>query len=380
MSPLLERFASTSCFPTPCVAVDLDVVSARYRGFREALPFAGVFYAVKANPARPVLRRLAELGASFDAASIDEIRMCIEAGATPDRISFGNTVKRETAIAEAWARGVTLFAFDSSGELEKLVRLTPGARVYCRLLVGNAGAEWPLSRKFGCEPAMAAELMRQAAGQGLVPYGLSFHVGSQQIDPGAWDPAVARAAGVVAELRQQGITVEALNIGGGYPARYRDPVPAIGAYGDAIAASLRRHFGAQLPVVMAEPGRHLVAEAGTLLSEVVLVSRKSEAEETRWVYLDIGRFGGLAETEGESIRYRITTQRDGGPLGPVIIAGPTCDSVDTLYQKTPYRLPLDLVPGDRVALACAGAYVTSYASQGFNGFAPPSEVFVGGSA
>jgi ornithine decarboxylase len=380
MIPFAERFASDRSFPTPCVAVDLDTVSSRHADFRQALPFADVFYAVKANPARPVLQRLVELGASFDAASIEEIRACLEAGAPPGRISFGNTVKKESSIAEACAHGIDLFAFDSAGELDKLVRLAPGARVYCRLLVGNDGAEWPLSRKFGCETDMAVELMALAARSGMVPYGLSFHVGSQQTHPAAWEPAIARAADVANQLHGRGVDIHALNIGGGYPARYRDPVPAIAIYGKAIASSLHRHFPRGLPAVMAEPGRSLVAEAGVLVSEVVLVSRKSEAEETRWVYIDIGRFGGLAETEGEAIRYEMRTVHDGGPDGPVIIAGPTCDSVDTLYQRSGYRMPLALAPGDRVILLCAGAYVTSYASQGFNGFPPPTEIYVDSNA
>ena len=96
----------------------------------------------------------------------------------------------------------------------------------------------------------------------------------------------------------------------------------------------------------------------------------------RWVYLDIGRFGGLAETEGEAIRYRIATPHDGGPAGPVVIAGPTCDGADMLYERSNYRLPLALCRGERVELLSTGAYVTTYASQGFNGFAPLAEHYV----
>jgi ornithine decarboxylase len=97
-------------------------------------------------------------------------------------------------------------------------------------------------------------------------------------------------------------------------------------------------------------------------------------DERRWVYLDIGRYGGLAETEGEAIRYRVTAGT--GQTGPVVLAGPSCDGVDVIYEKTPYRLPLDLAPGDRVLIHDTGAYVTTYASQSFNGFAPLEEHYI----
>ena len=105
-------------------------------------------------------------------------------------------------------------------------------------------------------------------------------------------------------------------------------------------------------------------------SSVVLVSRKSYSDERRWVYIDIGRYQGLAETEGEAIAYRLRTSRDGSPTGPIVLAGPTCDADDVIYQHTRYDLPLDLEAGDHVDILCAGAYTSSYSSVCFNGFPP----------
>ncbi len=122
--------------------------------------------------------------------------------------------------------------------------------------------------------------------------------------------------------------------------------------------------------MIAEPGRYLVADAGVMQTEVVLVARKAAYDEQRWVYLDVGMFGGLAETMGEAIRYRLRTPHDGGSTGPVVLAGPTCDSADILYQHYSYQLPLALEPGDRVDVLSAGAYTTTYSTVGFNGFAP----------
>ena len=331
---------------------------------------------MKANPATPILERLVGLGSNFDAASWEEIQTCLAAGARPEAISFGNTVKKESAIRAAHAAGVRLFAFDSEAELLKLSRSAPGARVYCRILVGNDGAEWPLSRKFGCEAKMARTLMLRAAELGLDPYGISFHVGSQQTKTSAYETAIGRVAMVFTDLQEAGINLRMVNLGGGYPVRYRQEVPEIDDFGAAIMGAMVEHFGNALPEILIEPGRFMVGDAGVVSAEVVLVSRKSEEDPVRWVYLDIGRFGGLAETEGEAIKYAFRTPHDGGAEGPVTIAGPTCDSTDTLYEKSNYRLPLALDCGDRVELLATGAYVTTYASQAFNGFRPLAEHYV----
>ena len=375
MTPKVARYLADHQPATPCLVFDVDRVEENFRALREALPHAHIYYAVKANPAAPILNRLVALGSSFDAASAEEIEMCLEAGASPRRISFGNTIKKVSAIQRAYAAGVDLFAFDSDEELEKLAAHAPGSRVYCRILVENAGADWPLSRKFGTSLEHARSLMLRAATMGLDPYGLSFHVGSQQTDTASYEAAIGRVAMLFTDLKNAGLDLRMCNLGGGFPTRYRDDVPGIDRFGLAIMSAMTKHFGNALPEMLVEPGRFLVADAGAISAEVVLVSRRGE-DPVRWVYLDIGRFGGLAETEGESIKYRITTAHDGDETGPVAIAGPTCDGADILYEKSNYRLPLTLCSGERVALLSTGAYTTTYASQRFNGFAPLAEHYV----
>ena len=370
LHPRIAAFIEDESPPTPCMILVLDVVEERYRQLSGALPNATVFYAVKANPEREVVALLAQLGASFDVASPAEIDLCLAAGASADRISYGNTIKKQAHIAYAYAHGVRLFAFDSAAELDKLAAAAPGARVFCRLLTSGDGADWPLSRKFGCAPDMAIDLLVRAQELGLQPHGVSFHVGSQQRDPSQWDPAIARAASVFAALDAKGITLSLLNLGGGLPAQYIDSVPTLTDYVDAIDASLGRHFGAARPPIVVEPGRYIAGDAGVLHTEVVLVSRKSYDDDERWVYLDTGVFGGLAETLGEAIKYRLVTSKDGGPTGPVVIAGPTCDSVDVLYQHYRYQLPLDLEVGDHVTVLSAGAYTKAYCTEEFTGFEP----------
>ncbi len=370
VNPKIARFLAEEQPATPCLVVDVDTVAQSYELLREHLPLAKVFYAVKANPAPEIVSRLCGLGSNFDVASPGEIELCLGEGATADRLSFGNTIKKERDIAFAYERGVRLFAFDSAAELDKLSRAAPGARVFCRILVDCDGAEWPLSRKFGCSPEMAVDLLREARRFGLDPYGVSFHVGSQQTDLDQWDSAIGRAARMFSLLAEADINLRMVNIGGGFPARYRGAVPGIARYATAVTNAMTKHFGNDLPEIIIEPGRSLVGDAGVIQSEVVLISRKGYDEEKRWVYLDIGKFHGLAETMDESIKYRITAPGSHGPLGPTVLAGPTCDSADILYEKTEYFLPLDLKVGDKVEILATGAYTSSYSSVGFNGFAP----------
>jgi ornithine decarboxylase len=354
----------------PCLVVDLDVVRENYGAFAKALPDSRVFYAVKANPAPELLSLLASLGSCFDTASVAEIEMVLAAGATPERISFGNTIKKERDIARAFALGVRLFAVDSKAEVEKIGRAAPGAKVFCRFLFGCAGAEWPLSRKFGCDTDMAVEVLDHAQRLGLEPCGVSFHVGSQQRRTAAWDEALKSASAIFRACAERGINLTMVNLGGGFPTKYLRDVPAVQAYGRSIFRALRKHFGNAIPETIIEPGRGMVGNAGMIEAEVVLVSKKSEQDQNRWVYLDIGKFGGLAETMDESIRYPIKTPRDGGEVGPCVLAGPTCDSADVLYEKRPYDLPISLEIGDKVLIEGTGAYTATYASVAFNGFAP----------
>ena len=250
-------------------------------------------------------------------------------------------------------------------------------RVFCRILCDGAGADWPLSRKFGCVPEMAADVLEHAHRQGLEAYGISFHVGSQQGNTEAWDGALGSAAAIFRECAERGIGLSMVNLGGGFPTKYLKAVPGVESYGEAIFRGLTKHFGNQIPETIIEPGRGMVGNAGLIEAEVVLVSRKSaDADEVRWVYLDIGKFGGLAETMDEAIRYPIRTARDGEATEPCVIAGPTCDSVDVLYERQLYPLPVSLSIGDKVLIEGAGAYTTTYAAVAFNGFPPLQQIVI----
>ncbi|MHA6344986.1 type III PLP-dependent enzyme [Roseivivax sp. CAU 1761] len=368
----VETFIRNTRFDRPTLVIDTEAVARQYAALAAGLGRATIHYAVKANPERAVIETLVGLGSNFDAASRAEIELCLSQGAAPEQISFGNTIKKPADIAFAHQAGIRIFAADAEEELEKIAEHAPGAQVYIRLLVDASEADWPLSRKFGTSRVKALALMDMAVALGLAPVGVSFHVGSQTRRSAMWAPVLDQVAAVWHAARAAGHDLTLLNIGGGFPAFYTEEVEGPTAYAAGVMRQVTERFG-DVPHVMAEPGRGLVAEAGAIAAEVLLVSKKSDNDLHRWVYLDIGRFSGLAETEGEAIRYRFVTDREHEAHGPCILAGPSCDSADVLYEKRPVDLPLGLKSGDRVIIRACGAYTSTYSSVCFNGF-PPLDV------
>jgi ornithine decarboxylase len=377
VTPRQDDFIRGRDFERPTMIFDLDVLRAKYRALAAGLGDAAIHYAVKANPAPEVVATLAAEGARFDAASRGEIDLCLALGVPARHIAFGNTIKRAADIAHAHAMGVEQFAADSEAELRKIAAHAPGARVILRMLVDASEADWPLSRKFGCSRREALRLMGLGRLLGLDVAGLSFHAGSQMREPSMWALALDAALALWTEAEAQGHALRILNIGGGFPAFYGHPLPETRAYAAEVMRMTRARFGEEVEV-MAEPGRGLVAEAGVICAEVMLVARKDQDDLARWVYLDIGKFSGLAETIDEAIRYQFETRHgEEAETGPCILAGPSCDSADVLYEKRPVQLPLGLRDGDKVRILCTGAYTTSYSSVGFNGFPPLDAVFLG---
>jgi ornithine decarboxylase len=360
--------------PSPRLDLDLGAVRARHAELAEALGGVELCYAVKANPHPDVLGLLAARGLSFDLASVGELDACLLAGAHPDRLSWGNPLKKPADVRAARAAGVTRWTSDAADDVDLLAREAPGAAVSVRLAADDEGSATPFAGKFGVDADEALALVRRARAAGLRADGLGFHAGSQQRDPRAWDRGIALAAQVVARLDAAGEPRPTeLNVGGGFPTEHAGgPAPTVAACAAAIRDALADHAPGWRPRLVAEPGRVLVADAGVLRSEVVLVTRRAGR---RWVYLDVGRYQGLAETENEMIVYRLRTPGRGGPTGPVVLAGPTCDGDDVLYRHADVRLPLDLAAGDVVELLGAGAYTSSYASVGFNGL-PPLPTYV----
>lgn len=360
-------------FERPTLVVDVDQVEENYTRLKAGMPGAHIHYAVKANPHPKILKRLVKLGCRFDAASIGEIDMCLKAGALPEHISFGNTVKRWQDVVAAHKKGITLFSVDAEEEIEKVAKHAPGSKVFIRILIRSTEAEWPLSRKFGCSSSMVIPLMHIAKQYGVEPVGVSFHVGSQTRHPHMWYDILDFVSGIWNNAKEEGFNLTLLNIGGGFPAYYGVDITEPEEYGSTIIDAVKERFG-DVEYIMAEPGRGLVGNAGAIAAEVLLVSRKHDDDPVRWVYLNIGKFHGLAETEQEAIKYQfLTPDTDANDTAPCILAGPTCDSADVLYEKNKVELPTDLTSGDKFIILNCGAYTTTYSSVAFNGF-PPLEV------
>jgi ornithine decarboxylase len=359
---------------TPFLIVDLKKVEHNYNELHRLLPFAKIYYAVKANPLDEVVKILEKKGSNFDVASIYEIDQCLRLGITPDRLSYGNPIKKKEHIAYAYKKGIRLFVTDSAEDLEEIAKYAPGSKVLFRILLQGGNADWPLSRKFGAHPDMIYQLILKASKMGIVPYGLSFHVGSQQRDIGSWDNAVSLCKYLFDALRQHKIQLKAINLGGGFPTRYVHSTHPLETYTKLVTKFIDEDFpNGERPEILIEPGRSMVGNCGVMVASVVMISRKSTLDKHKWVYLDCGKFNGLIETLDEAIKYPIfwekakATDRN---TEKVVLAGPTCDSCDIMYEKYQYKFPKGMKEGDKLFILSTGAYTLSYCSVYFNGFPP----------
>ncbi len=367
--------------PADRLLYDLDGIEDQYDRLRAELPGVRVRFALKACPVDDVLRCLADRGAGFDAASPAEIVQALGTGAPADRVHYGNTVKSDHDIAEAHRLGVRTFATDSVEDVTAIARHAPGARVFCRLATSGEGALWGLSRKFGCAPDDAVRVLATARAAGLVPAGLSVHVGSQQMTGEAWQQALDTLAEVLVALHGLGIVPDHVNLGGGLPAlgyldRHGNPLePPLDKMFTVLREGMERLDAltpAPLDLVM-EPGRHLVADHGAVRAHVSRLTRRRQPDGTdaHWLYLSCGKFNGLYEMDQVTHRLVFPGHRDATDLVPAVVAGPTCDSDDAYGGgRHPLRVPRSLASGDPVWILSAGAYATSYTTQGFNGISP----------
>jgi ornithine decarboxylase len=262
-----------------------------------------------------------------------------------------------------------MFVTDCESDVRKIAKNAPRSQVFCRILAEGIGASWPLSRKFGCYPDMAAEVLISAHQLGLKAVGVSFHVGSQQYYISQWRDALWNVKSVFDEAAERGIKLEIVNLGGGFPVRYNHPIPETVTYGAEIMEYMVEVFGDDIPKTIIEPGRYMTGDSGILAAEVVQISKKEINGGRSWLYVDVGKFGGMMETLDECIRYPIFSERTGKMI-PYTIAGPTCDSLDVMYEKVPYMLPDTIQEGDRIYFFSAGAYTSTYCSVYFNGFPP----------
>lgn len=351
---------------TPYYTYNLNKIEENYQNFQSAIPGVMVRYAVKSNPMKEVVETLAKLGSGFEIASKIELAMLLARDVDPRQIFFSNPVKNPIDIEYAYKKGVRVFAYDSLEEIDKLSQYAPGCQVILRLRVYERGSVFSLKYKFGAEERQAVKLAKQAQTAGLVFHGLSFHVGSQSLKLNTWKYALEKIVRIQAQLRDNGIEVAALNLGGGFPYTYRRmKAPTIRQIASIIKPYLKK---LEIPDIYAEPGRYLVANAATLTVSVI---HRTVRRGDTWLYLDAGAYNALFEAMNfqGNIQYEVhAMDRRTSKKQKYILAGPTCDSIDMITEDV--RLPEDLKIGDRLVFEDVGAYTNALANS-FNGFKQP---------
>jgi len=361
---------------TPVLIMDKCIIKEKYQQIKDSIKGVKVFYAMKANSNIEILRLLKDLGSGFEVASLNELNDLLSLGVNPKNIISSNPIKTVEFIKKCAKVGMEYFAFDSEMEIDKLSEYAPGSKVYLRIVVDNTGSEWPLSKKFGADSSRALELLKYVQKSKVIPYGITFHVGSQCLNPLNWSNALITTAELFNMAYRHNIKLKLINLGGGIPIQHIKKAPQIDEIKDQIEKTLKDAFNGYKDLeLIIEPGRAIVGDAGNIVTSVIL---KSQRGSENWLYLDIGVFNGLMESI-EGFNYEIVSERELNNLThredliPYIIAGPSCDSVDTMFKD--YYLPKDLTLGDKLYIINAGAYTLSYASR-FNGFEPPRTFFL----
>ncbi len=362
-----ELYRVLKTVKTPALVMDREGIKNRYVEIRYHFQDINVYYAVKANDDINVIKTLAEMGSGFEVASTEELKKVLSLGVSPEKIISSNPVKPLEFIDFAYSHGVNRFAVDSFYEVDKIARVARRARVYVRITVPNEGSDWPLSRKFGVDVNTALEILEYAKEKGLVPIGITFHVGSQCNNLRNWFIAIRNSAYLWEKARERGIKLLVLNMGGGIPVTYIQNSLRIEDIAYYVKGLLRKYFPTPPYEIQIEPGRGIVGDQGVLVTRVI---GKAKRGEENWLYLDTGVFNGLAEALG-GIRYPIYVERE-GELKEWVVAGVSCDSMDVIAKGV--YLPEPEIE-DRVYILSAGAYTTVYASN-FNGFPKPEVICV----
>lgn len=346
-----------------------QILKKQYERFCKCLPEVFPYYAIKANPHPEIIKTFVKLGSGFDVASAAEMQQVLKLGASPSKIIFANTIKSSQDIQIAKQKSVRLMTFDNEPELYKIAKAFPRAHVLVRLKVANAGSVVELSLKFGADSDQAFFLLRKAKALGLVPMGISFHVGSQSTNLENYLQALEISAEIFKEAKKNDMPLKIVDIGGGFPIPYFDN--EIGVNFERMAEQIRRQIKALFEKnvkFIAEPGRFLVGPSGLLVTQVV---GRTFRNNKNYYYLNDGVYGDFSGMIFDHCRYEFKTLRR-GPKYLSTLAGPTCDSFDTL--STNEEIP-ELYVEDVVYVKNIGAYSCASATS-FNGFAPAKIVFV----
>ncbi len=361
-------------YGTPVFIVDHDVIRSNYRTFKKLLPRVQAYYAVKANSAPEIIRTLYKIGASFDVASMPEFNLVYDnirklpakerQAFIWDKIIYAHPIKANQTLIELDPYK-PLVTYDNYEEIRKIRKYAPHAGLILRIKVPNTGAMVELSSKFGANPGEAVRLIKAAHDAGLTVEGISFHVGSQTTNFQNYVQALHIASGIFKEAWSRGFDkMIQLDIGGGFPAPYDKNVRPF----KELAATLNAEFDRLFPkkvAILAEPGRYMIATAGTVVAEVI---GKADRDGKRCYYINDGVYHTYSGIIFDHCKYPVKAFKK-GPTQICSVFGPTCDALDTISLAE--QLP-DLKLGDLVYSENIGAY-SAASSTYFNGF-PPAKV------
>jgi len=360
---------------TPIYIVSKKKLIDNYQRLDKALPAVKLYYAMKANPHDEILETLTGTGAGFDVASKGEILSAIRAGANPrDDLIFADTVKDPKHIAFAYSVGLDDFTYDNMSEILQIGRHAPGSYVHLRIAVSNKGSVAHLSKKFGARVEDSIPLLLAARDQGLKPRGVSFHVGSQCLDVNRYVEALDSTRVIFEKARQEGLELEVIDIGGGFPVKYLDENINLESMCKTIVDHYRNLFGDEIMLV-AEPGRSIVGDAAILVTKVI---SESVREGRNWLYFDDGTYGSFLEVLLYKMKFPMRTNTSGRIMN-YVLAGPTCDCIDVFSRDEEGEICEVELPethiDDLLIVGSMGAYTYSESTR-FNGFDPPKFVYI----
>jgi ornithine decarboxylase len=354
---------------TPYLITDLGRLKNNYQTLVNSLKGIEVFYAMKANNTPAICKMLMKEGASFEVASLNETKSLLEMGVLPEKIMCLNPIKSPEFLKWLHEKEIRVMAFDWYDELDKMAEYAPGSKAVIRISVSEEGSYYPLGNKFGTDPAGAIKMFLYAAEKGLLPYGITFHVGTQCLNSKNWELALLECRRIYNELKEKhNIELTLISLGGGIPIEYLTPTPTLGTIGTEIYEVTQKIFGDLKDIkITIEPGRGIVGNTCTLVGSVV---GKAMRGDIQWLYLDVGVFNGVMEILG-NFKFNYATDSKATPR-LTMIAGPTCDSYDVLSEKIMFP---DVKVGDKIYIEDVGAYSIVYASK-FNGFEIPTVYFI----
>jgi ornithine decarboxylase len=340
LSEKVRQFLSQPNLITPFLVIDLDCIAQQFYTLQNFLPDTEIYYTVAANPELAVLQRFVELGAKFSTTSVFEVQRCFGASAAPQTLTY--SVQTGQGVAQAYAMGVRQFTFSDRPQLERIAVDAPASHVYCRvtipvredlphvaMIARTDIAERSSVETVGRSLEKAQALLQDSLKLGLQPRGISLEI-----------------AAMLPDQRQIKTIIQAI-------AKHFDPKP---------------------PKIILELGQALVANAGVLQSEVVLIVYPSTENQERWIYLDVGKLGEQPESYRKMLFYPIRTPQDGGAVGPVVLVGATAEAIPRAHRHLGYQLPLSLQVGDRIEIFSAGAYGHTDAATSLHGF-PPVKIY-----